>query len=62
MSHTSFLMAIDQRLEESEGDCHAAMESVPLNESPLNLPVRQNYCSITLYLDSPPRMPNDNLF
>ena len=39
MLHTSSLMAIDQRLEESEGGCHAAMESVPLNESPLNLPV-----------------------
>ena len=39
MSHTFFLMAIDQRLEESEGDCRAAMESGPLNESPLNLPV-----------------------
>ena len=32
-------MVIDQRLEEPEGDCHAAIESVPVNDSPLYLPV-----------------------
>lgn len=37
--HTSSLMVIDQRLEEREGDCRAAIGSVPLNDSPLYLPV-----------------------
>lgn len=39
MLHISSLVTFDQKLEGSGGDCHAATESVPQNNSPVSVPV-----------------------